>query len=71
MNSNFPQCCNQFEITDDALLELLKPFVQCIAHNQTDARLRDKIDEAVFGYLVEQSDIGIEQQEKIGAWKSV
>jgi len=58
-------------VTEDALQELLKPFVQCIAHNETEVRLRDRIDEAVFGYLIEQSDLGIEQQEKINAWKSV
>ncbi|XP_059483472.1 ribosomal RNA processing protein 1 homolog isoform X2 [Neocloeon triangulifer] len=57
------------DVTQMAVEALLKPFIICLATNSTDSRLRDAIDESVLGYLIDQSDVGIEQSEKINAWK--
>ncbi|XP_065346916.1 ribosomal RNA processing protein 1 homolog A isoform X2 [Cloeon dipterum] len=63
------KCSGKNELTENALLDFVRPFVQCIASNKTDERLQAIIRESVFGYLVNQSDVGIEQDEKIQAWK--
>jgi hypothetical protein len=54
-----------------ALTELLRPFVQCLASKTGEPRLRGTITNTVFTGLIKQSDEGIEHQEKLEAWQRV
>jgi len=53
----------------DMLTVFLQPFVLYLAE-QEDGRLRNKVENDVFLYLMKQSDAGIELEETRRAWKA-
>lgn len=54
----------------DMLTLFLQPFISYLAE-QEDGRLRNKVENDVFHYLMKQSDAGIELEETRRAWKAV
>ena len=48
----------------------LQPFISYLAE-QENGRLRNKVENDVFHYLMKQSDAGIELEETRKAWKAV
>lgn len=54
----------------DMLTVFLQPFILYLAE-QEDGRLRNKVENDVFHYLMKQSDAGIELEETRKAWKAV
>ncbi|KAF4531388.1 hypothetical protein B566_EDAN009629 [Ephemera danica] len=56
-------------LSQKALTELLRPFVQCLASKAGEPRLRGTITNSVFSELIKQSDEGLEHQEKLDAWR--
>ncbi|XP_026480606.1 ribosomal RNA processing protein 1 homolog [Ctenocephalides felis] len=56
------------EIQPKSVTALLKPFAVFLAEN-VDARVGEHISQNIFLMLLQQSDAGIEYQEKFEAWK--
>jgi hypothetical protein len=58
------------ELPVDTLTAFLQPFI-CYLAEQEDGRLRNKVENAVFQYLIKQSDAGLELEEMRRAWALV
>jgi ribosomal RNA-processing protein 1 len=54
----------------DMLTIFLHPFI-CYLAEQENGRLKNKVENEVFHYLMKQSDAGIELEETRKAWKEV
>ncbi|CAH1104004.1 unnamed protein product [Psylliodes chrysocephalus] len=50
------------------VLEFIKPFIKCLAHSN-DARQLRHLKKFIFTYLIRQSKLGLEYQEKYEAWR--
>lgn len=50
--------------------EFVKPFIEKLAFSD-DIRQILHVKKCIFVYLIRQTDLGIEYQEKYNAWKSV
>lgn len=57
-------------IDPSSITLLLKPFAVFLAEN-TDPQVGQHISQNIFITLLQQSDAGIEYQEKYEAWKKV
>ncbi|XP_066991152.2 ribosomal RNA processing protein 1 homolog isoform X2 [Anabrus simplex] len=56
------------ELPQNILLQFLKPFLQHLSE-QDEARSRTHVVQHIFHYLMKQSDMGIEYEDKFTAWK--
>lgn len=58
------------DISSKAVVALAKPFAEFLSYGE-ETRLASSITRNVFIYLFRQTDVGMEYQERLQAWKSV
>jgi ribosomal RNA-processing protein 1 len=61
---------SQGKLPVDMLTAFLQPFIYYLAEEE-NGRLRNKVENDVFYYLMKQSDAGIELEEMRRAWNAV
>lgn len=57
-------------ITEQQVLEFVRPFANHLAFNKED-RINVHIKTHIFRYLMKQSDVGIEYEERFNAWRQL